>query len=163
MSTKRILGIDPGTGRCGFGLIQVAKGRPAQLVSAGVISTPAHTPLADRLLDIYDSMHEIIRDFRPDIMSIEKLFFNQNITTGITVAEARGVCLLAAKQQQLAIFEYTPLQIKKAMTGYGRATKTQMQEMVRNYLRLQKIIKPDDAADALAAAITHALMAKIDY
>ena len=162
MSRKRILGIDPGTGICGFGVISVAKHQKPHLITAGTISTPPHTPLADRLLDIYDSIQEIIDETKPDVMSIEKLFFNRNITTGITVAEARGVCLLAAKKNNLEIFEYTPLQIKKTLTGYGRAEKKQMQEMVRNYLEMDKVIKPDDAADAVAAAITHALMTHLD-
>lgn len=162
MSRKRILGIDPGTGICGFGVLSVASHQKPHLITAGTISTPPHTPLADRLLDIYDSLQEIINETEPDVMSIEKLFFNRNITTGITVAEARGVCLLAAKKNGLEIFEYTPLQIKKTLTGYGRAEKKQMQEMVRNYLEMDKIIKPDDAADAVAAAITHALMTHLD-
>ena len=96
---------------------------------------------------------------RPDEVSIEKLYFNQNITTGITVAEARGVCILVARQHNLPISEYTPLQIKQTLTGYGRASKKQMQESVREYLHMREVVKPDDAADALAAAITHALMA----
>ena len=103
----RILGIDPGTGICGFGVIEIAKGKPS-LVDAGVITTPAHTPLPERLEDIYDSVHEIIKQTRPDVVSIEKLFFTKNITTGISVAEARGICLLVARQEKLPIFEYTP-------------------------------------------------------
>ncbi|MBQ1344287.1 crossover junction endodeoxyribonuclease RuvC [Candidatus Saccharibacteria bacterium] len=162
MARRRILGIDPGTGICGFGVISTATHQKTKLLTAGVITTPAHTPLADRLLDIYDSLQQIIDETKPDIVSIEKLFFNTNITTGITVAEARGVCLLVAKKNGLPIFEYTPLQIKKTLTGYGRAEKKQMQEMVRNYLGMDKLIKPDDAADAVAAAITHALMTHLD-
>jgi crossover junction endodeoxyribonuclease RuvC len=154
----RILGIDPGTGICGFGVIEVAKGKKQRMVTAGVITTPPHTPLADRLLDIYQSLNEIMDECRPDEVSVEKLFFNRNITTGITVAEARGVVLLVARQRGLAIAEYTPLQIKQTMTGYGRADKKQMQEMVRVHLGLKDVPKPDDAADALAAAITHSLM-----
>ena len=156
----RILGIDPGTGICGFGVIDVKKGKPT-LVDAGVISTPAHTPLPERLEDIYDSLHEIITETKPDVVSIEKLFFMQNITTGISVAEARGVCILVAKQSKLPIFEYSPNEIKKTMTGFGHADKKQMQEMVRLHLKLDQVPKPDDAADALAAAITHSLIAKI--
>ncbi len=172
----RILGIDPGTGICGFGVIDivtkkssdknapvnsVCRGKP-KMVDAGVISTPPHTPLPERLLDIYDSLHEIIKMHKPDVISIEKLFFMQNVTTGISVAEARGVVLLVAKQEGLPIFEYSPNEIKKAMTGYGHADKKQMQEMVRLHLNLDKIVKPDDAADALAAAITHSLISKVD-
>lgn len=155
MSAKpvRILGIDPGTGICGFGVIE---NRTA--IDYGVISTPAHTPLADRLEDIYNSLHEIIRTNHPAVMAIEKLFFKQNITTGISVAEARGICLLVAKQCHLPIYEYSPNQIKKAICGYGQAHKPQIQEMVRLHLGLKEVPKPDDAADALAAAIVHSLM-----
>ena len=156
----RILGIDPGTGICGFGVIEI-KPRP-KLIDCGVISTPPHTPLPDRLLDIYNSLHEIIKLNSPDCISIEKLFFMQNISTGISVAEARGIVLLVAKQEKLPIFEYSPNEIKKAMTGYGHANKKQIQEMVRLHLNLKEIIKPDDAADALAAAITHSLISKVD-
>lgn len=156
----RILGIDPGTGICGFGVIEIKKGKPI-MIDAGVITTPAHTPLADRLEDIYNSLHEIIKADKPDVMAIEKLFFMQNITTGISVAEARGVCLLVAKQEGLPTYEYSPNEIKKSMTGYGHADKKQMQEMVRMHLGLDAAPKPDDAADALAAAITHSFLAKI--
>ena len=159
----KILGIDPGTGICGFGVIEVKTqdGRVkgvARMLDNGVITTPAHTPLEERLLDIYESLHEIIRQNRPDCVSIEKLFFTKNITTGISVAEARGVVLLVCKQADLPTFEYTPNEIKKTMTGYGNADKKQMQEMVRLHLNLKEVPKPDDAADALAAAITHSLM-----
>ena len=153
----RILGIDPGTGICGFGVIEGRK-----MLDCGVITTPAHTPLPDRLEDIYNSLHEIIKTDRPDVMAIEKLFFKQNITTGISVAEARGVCLLVAKQCNIPIYEYSPNQIKKAITGYGQAHKPQMQEMVRLHLGLEAVPKPDDAADALAAAIVHSFIAKTD-
>ncbi len=151
----RILGIDPGTGICGFGVIE---GRKA--LDYGVIATPAHTPLPDRLEDIYNSLHEIIELNRPHVMSIEKLFFKQNITTGISVAEARGVCLLVAKQHHLPIFEYSPNQIKSAICGYGMAHKPQIQEMVRLHLNLETAPQPDDAADALAAAIVHSLIGR---
>jgi len=163
MSTKRVLGIDPGTGICGFGVVQYVTHKQPRMITAGVITTPAHTPLADRLLDIYDSLNQIIDETHPDEVSIEKLYFNQNITTGITVAEARGVCILVAKQHNIPIAEYTPLQIKQTLTGYGRAKKKDMQEAVRIYLNMEQIVKPDDAADALAAAITHALMTRIAY
>lgn len=163
MSTKRVLGIDPGTGICGFGVVQYVTHKQPRMVTAGVISTPAHTPVADRLLDIFESLNQIIDETHPDEVSIEKLYFNQNITTGITVAEARGVCILVARQHGIPIAEYTPLQIKQTLTGYGRANKKQMQEAVREYLRMQEVVKPDDAADALAAAITHALMTRLAY
>lgn len=163
MSAKRVLGIDPGTGICGFGVVQYEHRKQPRMITAGVITTPAHTPLEDRLLDIYDSLNQIIGETHPDEVSIEKLYFNQNITTGITVAEARGVCILVAKQHGIPISEYTPLQIKQTLTGYGRAKKKDMQEAVRVYLKMEQIVKPDDAADALAAAITHALMTRIAY
>ena len=163
----RILGIDPGTGICGFGVIETKSNNAdswgslrgtAKMVDSGVIATPPHTPLADRLLDIFDSLHEIIKLNHPTAVAIEKLFFSQNITTGISVAEARGVVLLVCKQCKLPVFEYSPNEIKKAMTGYGFADKKQMQEMVRLHLGLNSVPKPDDAADALAAAITHSLI-----
>ena len=163
MSTKKVLGIDPGTGICGFGVVSFTTHKQPHMVTAGIISTPAHTPTADRLLDIYESLNQIIDETQPDEVSIEKLFFNQNITTGITVAEARGVCILVARKRNLPIYEYTPLQIKQTMTGYGRAKKKDMQEAVRNYLNMKEVVKPDDAADALAAAITHALSTRIQY
>jgi crossover junction endodeoxyribonuclease RuvC len=152
----RILGIDPGTGILGFGVIDVARGK-SQLVDAGVIRTPVHEDDAVRLLTIYDELTEIIAANKPDMMSVEKLFFARNVTTAMTVAQARGVVLLCAMQAQLPIHEYTPMQIKQAVTGYGKADKKQVQEMVRVILGLQEVPKPDDAADALAAAITHSM------
>lgn len=154
----RILGIDPGTGICGFGVIE---GNTA--LDYGVIATPPHTPLPDRLEDIYNSLHEIVDQNHPEVMAIEKLFFKQNITTGISVAEARGVCLLVAKQTGLPIYEYAPNQIKMALTGDGHAHKTAMQEMVRLHLGLETVPKPDDAADALAAAIMHSFAARNQF
>ena len=161
----RILGIDPGTGICGFGVIELKKTAKnptgkMTMIDNGVITTPAHTPLPDRLEDIYNSLHEIIELNKPDVVSIEKLFFTKNITTGISVAEARGVVILVCKQHKLPIFEYTPNEIKKTITGYGSANKKQMQEMVKMRLGLEKVPKPDDAADALAAAITHSLYSR---
>lgn len=152
----RILGIDPGTGILGFGIIQTGRSS-AQLVDAGVIRTPVKEDDAVRLATIYEELTDIIAASKPDVMSVEKLFFARNVTTAITVAQARGVVLLCGQQSGLPIFEYTPLQIKQAITGYGRAEKKQMQEMVRVILQLQEIPKPDDAADALAAAITHSM------
>lgn len=163
MSSKKILGIDPGTGICGFGVVNFTTHKQPRMITAGVIATPTHTPLADRLLDIFDSLNQIIDETRPDEVSIEKLFFNQNITTGISVAEARGVVILVARQHNLPIYEYTPLQIKQTLTGYGKADKKQMQESVRQYLNMRDVVKPDDVADALAAAITHALMTRAQY
>jgi crossover junction endodeoxyribonuclease RuvC len=148
----RIIGIDPGTGILGFGVIDFKKGKTT-LVTAGVITTPAHTPLPDRLEEIYNGLTEIIAETKPTVMAIEKLFFNQNVTTAMSVSHARGVAMLTGKQASLKIEEYTPLQIKQTMTGYGRADKKQMQEMVRQQLGLKEAPKPDDCADALAAAI----------
>lgn len=156
----RIIGIDPGTGRMGFGVIEIV-GSNLKLVDAGVITTPAHTAHEERLEDIFDSLTSIIKTSKPELMSIEKLFFAQNITTAMTVAEARGVALLAGRKAGLGIFEYTPLQIKQTITGYGRADKKQMQEMVRINLGLSKPPQPDDCADALAAAITHYAMSRV--
>lgn len=155
----RIIGIDPGTGILGFGVIDAEKGS-FSMVTAGVITTPAHTPLDERLEEIFDGLTEIIDETKPDAMSIEKLFFAQNITTAISVSHARGVAMLTGRKAKLSIAEYTPLQIKQTLTGYGRADKKQMQEMVRMQLRLKSAPQPDDAADALAAAITHALMSR---
>lgn len=157
----RIIGIDPGTGILGFGVVDVVSPTNAKLVTAGVITTPANTPLEDRLVEIYEGLTDIIAETKPNHMSIEKLYFAQNVTTAISVAHARGVAMLAGKQAGLTIYEYTPLQIKQTMTGYGRANKKQMQEMVRIRLGLQEIPKPDDCADALAAAMTHLLMTRI--
>lgn len=156
----RIIGIDPGTGILGFGVIEVQKTN-LTLVDAGVITTPAHTPLDQRLEEIFNGLSEIIASTKPQAMAIEKLFFSKNITTAISVAHARGVAMLTGRQASLPIFEYTPLQIKQTITGYGRADKKQIQEMVRLQLSLQSVPKPDDAADALAAAITHFLMSRV--
>ena len=148
----RIIGIDPGTGILGFGVIDVSRGK-TRLVTAGVITTPAHTPLPERLEEIYDGLTDIIGETNPQVMAIEQLFFNQNVTTAMSVSHARGVAMLTGRQAKLRIEEYTPLQIKQSMTGYGRATKKQVQEMVRMELGLTEVPKPDDCADALAAAI----------
>lgn len=156
----RIIGIDPGTGILGFGVIDAGNGK-FSLVTAGVITTPAHTPLDERLEEIFDGLNEIIVETQPTVMSIEKLFFAQNVTTAMSVSHARGVAMLAGRKAGLAIAEYTPLQIKQTLTGYGRADKKQMQEMVRVQLALKHAPQPDDAADALAAAITHSLMTRV--
>ena len=158
----RIIGIDPGTGILGFGVIDVAKNGKTTLVDGGVIRTPVKEDDAVRLQTIYEEICDIIADTKPAEMAIEKLFFAQNVTTAMTVAQARGVVLLAGMQAQLKIAEYTPLQIKQALTGYGRAEKKQMQEMVRVMLGLKTIPQPDDCADALAAALTHAGQHKVN-
>lgn len=152
----RILGIDPGTGILGFGVIEASNGK-ARLVDGGVIRTPAKEDDAVRLQTIFEEISEVIAQSKPEVMSVEKLYFAQNVTTAMTVAQARGVVLLAGKQAGLEIYEYTPLQIKQALTSYGRADKKQVQEMVRVILELKETPKPDDCADALAAAITHSM------
>jgi crossover junction endodeoxyribonuclease RuvC len=151
----RILGIDPGYGRTGFGVVD-SVGNRMKAVEYGCIETKPHTPMPDRLFDIYGAVKEIIARHRPDAMAVEQLFFAKNVTTGIDVAQARGVVLLAAREAGLSVGEYTPMQVKQSLVGYGKAEKKQMQEMVRMFLGLAKIPKPDDAADALAIAITHA-------
>lgn len=156
----RIIGIDPGTGILGFGVIEVLDGK-MKMIDAGVVTTPAHTPLDERLEDIFDSLTEIIKSTKPDVMSIEKLFFAQNVTTAMSVSHARGVAMLAGRKGGLPIHEYTPLQIKQTITGYGKADKKQIQEMVRVQLGLKDVPKPDDCADALAAAITYYCMSRI--
>ncbi len=155
----RIIGIDPGTGILGFGIIDSSLGK-FKLVDAGVIRTSAKEDDSTRLLTIYSELTTIIEEVSADVMSVEKLFFAQNVTTAMTVSQARGVVLLAGIQAHLEIFEYTPLQIKQAMTGYGRAEKIQIQEMVKVLLGLSVIPKPDDCADALAAAITHGMSSR---
>jgi crossover junction endodeoxyribonuclease RuvC len=156
----RILGIDPGTGILGFGVIDVT-GNKSQLIDAGVIRTPAHEDDVVRLQTIYDELSDIIVQTKPAHMAVEKLFFARNVTTAMTVAQARGVVLLCGSQNGLQIAEYTPLQIKMAIAGYGRAEKKQIQEMVRVLLALPTIPQPDDCADALAAALTHAHSRKL--
>ncbi|MCQ2452358.1 MAG: crossover junction endodeoxyribonuclease RuvC [Oscillospiraceae bacterium] len=150
-----ILGIDPGVATVGFGVISYERGSIVP-IRYGVISTPAGQRLASRIHQIYHDMLELIDTFQPDIISIEELFFNTNITTGISVAHGRGAVLLAGEERGIPMVEYTPLQVKQAITGYGRAEKKQMMEMVRRLLNLSAVPRPDDAADALAIAICHA-------
>jgi len=151
----RILGIDPGIATIGFGVIEQS-GNNFSLIKCGVITTPAHTPLSDRLCQIYDDMCGLLDIFKPDAVSIEELFFNTNITTGISVAHGRGVILLACRKYGVRIFEYTPLQVKQSVVGYGRAEKAQVMDMVKRLCRLSAAPKPDDAADAVALALCHA-------
>ena len=150
-----ILGIDPGFAIVGFGLVEAAGGR-ARLVQCGAITTPAGTPLPARLAQIADDMDQLLEQFRPEAMAIEELFFNNNITTGIGVAQARGVLLLGAQRREVPIFEYSPSQVKQAVVGYGKAEKRQVMDMTRRLLDLKAVPKPDDAADALAVALCHA-------
>ncbi|MCX6729440.1 MAG: crossover junction endodeoxyribonuclease RuvC [Candidatus Saccharibacteria bacterium] len=157
----RILGIDPGTGILGFGVIDVDKSSKMKLVDAGVIRTPVHEDDSVRLLTIFNELKSIIVEFKPEVMSVEKLFFARNVTTAMTVSQARGVVLLLGMQHELDLHEFTPMQIKQAVTGYGGADKKQIQEMVRVLLQLKEIPKPDDAADALAAAICCSMTLRI--
>lgn len=150
-----VLGLDPGIATVGFGIVSSEKGC-VSAIRYGVFRTSPGIALSRRLGDIYDDVNEIIKQFKPDAIAIEKLFFNTNHKTGISVAHGRGVLLLAAYKCGVPIFEYTPLQVKSSVTGYGRAEKKQVMEMVRRLLKLDSIPKPDDAADALAIAICHA-------
>ena len=150
----RILGIDPGYATIGFGVLDF-DGREFKVVGFGAITTPAGAEFDSRLQMIYLDMLMILEKHKPDAMSLEKLYFNTNHTTAIDVAQARGVILLSARQSQVPIFEYTPLQVKNSVVGYGRAEKKQVQEMTRSILRLKEVHRPDDTADALALAITH--------
>ena len=151
----RILGIDPGYAIVGYGVLDY-DGSRFSVVGFGAITTAADLPFERRLMSVYDDMRVLIQTYRPDEMSIEKLFFNTNQKTGIDVAQARGVTVLAAVQAGVEIFEYTPLQVKSSITGYGRAEKQQVQEMTRTILHLKEVPKPDDTADAVALAVTHA-------
>lgn len=155
----KILGIDPGIGICGFGLIKSSEvGLDIKALDFGAITTVVDAPMPERLKELYESLNLVFDQTKPEVVAVEKLFFSKNITTGIAVAEARGVVLLVAAQKGLPVYEYSPNEIKKALTGYGAATKTQMEEMVKITLNLDKKPKPDDAADALAAAITCAFL-----
>lgn len=151
----RILGIDPGIATIGFGLIDFNK-NTYRLLQCGVIETPAHSVLSERLETIYNDLSQLLEAAKPDAVAIEELFFNTNITTGISVAHGRGVILLACRKAGVDIFEYTPLQVKQSVVGYGRAGKKQVQEMIKRLCNLQNIPKPDDAADAVALALCHA-------
>ena len=151
----RILGIDPGYGITGFGLIEAERGQ-ARLLGCGAITTPAGMDFSARLEIIYEDMRSLLEQTQPDAVAIEELFFGQNVTTGIGVAQARGVVLLAIHQAGLSITAYKPMQVKQALVGYGNATKHQMQDMTMRLLHLQAMPKPDDAADAIAIALCHA-------
>lgn len=150
----KILGIDPGTATTGFGLID-KEGQKLTKLDYGVISTPKTMPMPERLQMLYEDLTELVKSSKPESVAVEKLFFTNNITTAMSVSQARGVVLLVAQQQKLKIAEYTPLQVKMSVTGYGQAEKKQVQEMVKRILKLSVIPKPDDAADALAIAICH--------
>ncbi len=151
----RIMGIDPGIATIGFGVIDSDRSIQ-KLIRCGIISTPAHTSLSSRLEQIYDDMLELLELYRPEAVAIEELFFNTNITTGISVAHGRGVILLACRKAGIRVYEYTPLQVKQAVAGYGRAEKRQVMDMVKRICKLPAPPKPDDAADAVALALCHA-------
>ena len=151
----RILGIDPGSAIVGYGIVDT-NGYKFGVVGYGAITTPAKTPFPKRLKAIYDDMITIIEKYKPDELAIERLYFNTNTTTAIDVAQARGVIILAAERCGVKINEYTPLQVKQAVTGYGRAEKRQVMEMVKSLLSLKAVPKPDDTADAVAIALCHA-------
>ena len=151
----RILGIDPGYGITGFGLIDARRGQ-FQLLNCGAITTPPNTDFSWRLEVIYNDMVELLRVAKPDVVAIEELFFGQNVTTGIGVAQSRGVILLAIHQAGLEVHSYKPMQVKQAVVGYGNATKHQVQDMTKRLLHLNAMPKPDDAADAIAIALCHA-------
>ena len=151
----KILGIDPGYGITGFGLIEADRGQ-SRLLQCGAITTPAGMDFSARLEIIYEDMKQLLEVAKPDVVAIEELFFGQNVTTGIGVAQSRGVILLAIRQAGLEVFQYKPMQVKQAVVGYGNATKHQVQEMTKRLLHLDKVPKPDDAADAVAIALCHA-------
>ena len=151
----RILGIDPGYGITGFGIVDAQRNN-FTLLQYGAITTPAGTDFPLRLQMIYNDMTELLMVAKPDAVAIEELFFGQNVTTGIGVAQSRGVILLAIQQAGVPIFQYKPMQVKQAVVGYGNATKHQVQDMTKRILHLQAVPKPDDAADAIAIALCHA-------
>lgn len=151
----RILGIDPGYAIVGFGLVDAVAGKQ-KLVACGAVNTPAGVRLPARLWQIATDLEELMGQFHPDVLAIEELFFNQNVTTGIGVAQARGVILMTAEKCGIPVVEYNPSQVKQAVVGYGKAEKKQVMEMTRKLLRLTYVPKPDDAADAVAIALCHA-------
>ncbi len=155
-----ILGIDPGTATMGWGVVR-QEGSRLRYVQHGAITTPSDWEMPRRLGRLFDGVTQLVRGYGPDTVAIEELFFNTNVTTGITVGQARGVAMLAAYRAGVEVAEYTPLQVKQAITSYGRADKRQVQEMVRALLSLQEIPRPDDAADGLAIAITHAFSSRL--
>jgi crossover junction endodeoxyribonuclease RuvC len=150
-----VIGVDPGTATTGYGLVREGPGGGLTVVDYGVILTAADTPMPERLVQIHRELGEVIQLHRPESGAVEKLFFQRNVSTAITVGQARGVALLALAEGELPVAEYTPLEVKQAVAGYGGADKRQVQQMVRALLRMDEIPRPDDAADALAVAICH--------
>lgn len=157
----RVLGIDPGTAITGYAIVEEEMGELA-LIDIGVIRTSANTPLPSRLQSIYTELHKIIKEHKPDSSAVEELFFSRNARTAMSVGQARGVSLLVLANAGLHIAEYTPMQIKEAVTGYGSASKSQVQKMVRMLLNMEEPPRPDDAADAAAVAICYIHRAKLD-
>ena len=156
-----ILGVDPGTATTGYGIVKEEKGK-ISLIDYGCIETESKKEAPKRLDEIFEGLCSVIKEYRPDEAAIEELFFSANVKTAISVGHARGVLVLACEKSKLPVFEYTPLQIKQALSGYGRAEKKQIQEMVKVFLNLKEIPKPDDAADALAVAICHVHSRKVN-
>ena len=150
------MGFDPGLATLGYGVIEKSKAYKPKMIDYGIVSTPKEENLAVRLCLLEEGIKQLIAKYKPEEIAVEELFFAKNVTTGINVAHARGVLLLTAVKECGRLFEYTPLQIKQALTGYGRADKHQIQAMVKSYLNLKSIPRPDDAADALAVALCHA-------
>lgn len=155
----KILGIDPGIARCGWGILLVESSK-LKVQSYGCVETSKNTDSQDRLVYVYQEVIKIIKKYKPDVLAIEELFFNTNAKTAFTVGQARGVVLLASAKQNIPVVTYTPLQVKMAVTGYGRAEKTQIGQMVKVLLKLKEIPKPDDVVDAIAVALTHAFTKK---
>jgi crossover junction endodeoxyribonuclease RuvC len=156
-----VLGVDPGTATTGYGLVDEDAAGEAQLVGFGVILTEAKTPMPERLLKLHQELSALLAEYQPDAVAVEELFFGRNVTTAVTVGQARGVVMLAAAQAGLPVSEYKPAQVKQALVGYGGADKAQIQEMVRLMLGLNEIPRPDDAADAVAVAICHLHSARL--
>jgi crossover junction endodeoxyribonuclease RuvC len=153
-----IVGIDPGIAITGWGVLEkgrIVAGKEMKMLDYGCVYTEAHTPVSERLVLLYEGVQKVLREYAPEAIVVEELFFNKNVTTALTVGMARGVILLAAQHFNVPFFEYTPLQVKAAITGYGRAEKAQMQKMIQMLLGLAELPKPDDAADALAIAYCH--------
>jgi crossover junction endodeoxyribonuclease RuvC len=149
------LGIDPGTATTGYGLVRIEPDGSLVAVKYGVLLTPKESTASARLVMLYDQLRDVLNEYKPELAAVEKLFFARNVTTALAVGQARGVVMLAIEQAGIEVFEYTPKEVKNAVAGYGGADKRQVQEMVRALLQLDSIPKPDDAADALAIAITH--------
>lgn len=156
-----ILGIDPGIAIVGYGIIKY-EGNKFSVIDYGAITTPAKMELPERLKEIYEGITELIRNFKPDVLAVEELFFNTNVKTAISVGHGRGVAILAGANAGLNVYEYTPLQVKQSVVGYGRAQKAQVQQMIKAILCLNQVPKPDDVADALAVAVCHAHSARFN-